>query len=73
MTLKELLECTVCDVGLSFCEDPTGREPEITFKMQNGTYSERDVLHKDFLNHKVHLIDVTHGMIHATIWDGDME
>lgn len=68
MTVKELLECTVCDVGLSFCEDPTGKAPELLFQFRNGERDEKDVLSDSLLNSNIHLIDSYHGIIHATVW-----
>lgn len=69
MTVKDLFETAVCDVGLSFCEDPSGRTPELLFRFRNGEVRELQVLSQNIQNSDIHLMTAENGIIHATIWE----
>ena len=73
MTVRDLLATAACDVGLSFWEDPTNKEPEILLQFRNGEIDEADVLSEKILNSNIHLLIAScnnsyHGLIHATIF-----
>lgn len=73
MTVKELFKTAVCDIGLSFFEDPSGRTPELLFRFRQGDIGELDVLSKDIQNSEVHLMTSENGIIHATVWNEEQE
>lgn len=71
MTVKDLFGTAVCDIGLSFFEDPSGKEPELLFRFRQGELGELQVLSENIKNSEVHLITAQNGIIHATVWKED--
>ena len=71
MTVKDLFKTAVCDIGLSFFEDPTGKEPELLFRFRQGELGELQVLSENIKNSEVHLMTAENGYIHATVWKED--